>query len=257
LAIPLLRLRAQSLAAIALVVTVLVPVWSHLVRTDLAPLRGPSPVFADLADPATLLSELALTGYYPVLAWVAYLAAGLAVGRLDLTSLTVAVRLLVGGVALAAAAVVTSRLLLDLPDAQAALPAGVAEQVRHGTTPTTSWWWLAVAEPHSSTPLDLAHTIGTALALLGGCLLLARVMGGAILPLAWVGSMTLTLYTLHVLAVAAAPRPEHPWQVWTVHVVFAFVIAAQWRSWSPRGPIEHAVSWPSRRAAAAVLHSGR
>jgi hypothetical protein len=69
--------------------------------------------------------------------------------------------------------------------------------------------------------------------------------------------MTLTLYTLHVLAKAAAPAPEHPGIVWAGHVAFAFVLAAIWRSSSPRGPIEEVVSWPSHRAAAAVLGGGR
>jgi hypothetical protein len=257
LAIPLLGLRAPALAALAVVVTLAVPVWSHVVRADLDPLRGPSPVFAHLADPVVLLSELALTGYYPVLAWVAYLAAGLAVGRLDLASPRIAVRLLVGGAALAVLAVVVSRWLLDRGAAETALPAGAVDQVRHGTTPPTTWWWLAIVEPHSSTPLDLAHTIGTALALLGACLLAAAAVGRWLLPLAWVGSMTLTLYTLHVLAVAAAPAPGHPWIVWAAHVVAAFVLAGIWRSSSPRGPIEEVVSWPSHRAAAAVLGAGR
>jgi uncharacterized membrane protein len=257
LAIPLLRLRAPALAVLAAAVALAVPAWSHLVRTDLAPLRGASPVFADLAEPSTLLSELAVTGYYPALAWVAYLAAGLAVGRLDLARISVARNLLVGGAVLAVTAVLASRLLLDLPAARTALPAGATAQIRHGTTPPTTWWWLAVAEPHSTTPLDLAHTIGTSLALLGGCLLLAATVGRWLVPLAWVGSMTLTLYTLHVIAVAAAPQPQHPWTAWTVHVLVAFVIAAQWRSWSPRGPVEQLVSWPSRRAAGIVGAVGR
>ncbi len=251
-AIPLLTLRAPALAAVAVVVAVAVPIWSHVVRADLSPLRGPSPVFADLTEPSTLLAELTLTGYYPVLAWVAYLAAGLAVGRLDLASPAVARRLLVGGASLAVAAVVVSRVLLDRPDARTTLPAGSVESIRHGTTPPTTWWWLAVVEPHSTTPLDLAHTTGTALALLGGCLLLADVVGRAIVPLAWVGSMTLTLYTMHVIGVASRPDPEHPWAVWAVHVALAFLVAAMWRSASERGPLEHAVSWPSHRAAGLV-----
>jgi len=257
LAIPLLGLRAPALAALATGATVAVPVWSHVVRAEMAPMRGPSPVFADLADPTTLLSELVLTGYYPVLAWVAYLAAGLAVGRLDLSDRRTAARLLLEGVALAILAVVASQQLLQRPEAQSALPAAVADQTRYGTTPPSTWWWLAIAQPHSTTPLDLAHTIGTALALLGGCLLLASVAGRWMVPLAWVGSMTLTLYTVHVLAVAAAPATEHPGTVWAIQVVVAFAIAAYWRSSSPRGPIEQLVAWPAQRAAAAVRAGGR
>ena len=255
LAVPLLRLRAPALAGLAVGVATLVPIGSHLLRSHLEPLRGHSPVFADLADPATLLTELAITGYYPVLAWLAYLAAGLAVGRLDLGETAVARRLLAGGAALAVAAVVTSRLLLRLPQAMVALPRDVGEEPLYGTTPTDTAWWLVVADPHSSTTLDLAHTIGTSLALLGACLLLARALGRWIVPLAWVGSMTLTLYTLHVLAVAGSPEPDRPWLVWSLHVVFALLLAAQWRAVLPRGPLEQLVRWPSQRAAALVERS--
>lgn len=257
LAIPLLVLRAPALATLAAVVTVAVPVWAHVVRADLAPMRGSSPVFVDITEPWTLLSELLLTGYYPVLSWVAYLAAGLAVGRLDLADRRTAARLLLGGAALAAVAVVASAQLLQRAEARTALPAGVADQTRYGTTPPTTWWWLAIVEPHSTTPFDLAHTIGTALALLGGCLLLAPLLGRWMVPVAWVGSMTLTLYSLHVLAVAMTPAAENPGTVWVIQAVLAVAIAAYWRSSSPRGPLEQLVAWPAQWAAAVVRTSGR
>lgn len=256
-AIPLLGLRAPALATLAVVVTVAVPIWSHVVRADLAPMRGASPVFVDITEPATLLSELMLTGYYPVLSWIAYLAAGMAVGRLDLADRRTAARLLLGGAALAVVAVVASQQLLQRPEARTALPAGVADQVRYGTAPPTTWWWLAIVEPHSTTPFDLAHTIGTALALLGGCLLLAPLLGRWMVPLAWAGSMTLTLYSLHVLAVALVPVSEHPGRVWMIQSLLAVGFAAYWRSSSPRGPLEQLVAWPAQWAAAAVRTSGR
>jgi hypothetical protein len=256
-AIPLLGLRAPALATLAVVVTVAVPIWSHVVRADLAPMRGASPVFVDITEPATLLSELLLTGYYPVLSWIAYLAAGMAVGRLDLADRRTAARLLLGGTALAVVAVVASQQLLQRPEARTALPAGVADQVRYGTAPPTTWWWLAIVEPHSTTPFDLAHTIGTALALLGGCLLLAPLLGRWMVPLAWAGSMTLTLYSLHVLAVAVVPVSEHPGRVWLIQSLLAVGFAAYWRSSSPRGPLEQLVAWPAQWAAAAGRTSGR
>ena len=52
--------------------------------------------------------------------------------------------------------------------------ATVLQTGTYGTTPSTSWWWLAVSAPHSGTPLDLLHTTGTALAVIGGCLLSPR-----------------------------------------------------------------------------------
>jgi uncharacterized membrane protein len=252
LAIPLLGLEVRALAGVAVGSALLVPVLSHLVRGELSPLRGPSPVLSDLTEPGTLLAELTLTGYYPALAWVAYLAAGMAVGRLALDRRRVAVRLLLGGAALTLGALVVSAALTLLPAADEALPAGATERVLHGTTPPTTGWWLVTAEPHSSTPLDLATTIGSALALLGLMLLLAPLLGRVLLPLAWLGSMTLTLYTLHVLAVADRVGPSDPEQLWVVHVVAALVVATVWRSAMPRGPLEELVSRPSRRVAELV-----
>jgi len=249
-AAPLLGLGARALAGVAVAVAVLVPIGSHGVRADLAPKRGPSPVLADLGEPTVLLSELALTGYYPVLAWVAYLAAGMAVGRLALDERRVAAGLAVGGAGLAFAAVVVSVALTNV--AGDALPDGATQVIHSGTTPPTTAWWLVIAEPHSSTPLDLAHTIGTALAVLGALLLLAPLAGRVLQPLAWMGGMTLTLYTLHVLAVAAEIGPADPGRLWVVHAVAAAVLATAWRLSSPRGPLEQLVSWPSRAVTARV-----
>jgi Heparan-alpha-glucosaminide N-acetyltransferase, catalytic len=86
LALPLLGLRSGALSAVAVVAAVLVPVLSYGVRGSLPDADRANPTLADLADPPGLLSELLLTGYYPALAWTAYLAAGLAAGRLGLGS---------------------------------------------------------------------------------------------------------------------------------------------------------------------------
>lgn len=247
LAIPLVRLSTRALAVAAVVVTVAGPVLSHIARSGLPAKRGPSPVLADLADPMTLLSELLLTGYYPVLAWTAYLCAGLAVGRLNLRDRRVALWLGVGGTAVAIGSLLLSRLLLGRAPA-AALPPGAADAVVSGTTPPTTAWWLATAGPHSSTPLDLVHTIGTAVALLGLLLLLEPLVGRALVPLAWMGSMTLTLYTLHVLAVADGVGPADPEQLYVAHVLTALVVAVGIRAFAARGPLEHVLSEASNAA---------
>ena len=245
-AAPLLGAGARSLGSLAVAACLLVPALSHLVRDDLAPFRGSSPVLADLGEPGTLLSELLITGVYPVLAWTTYLCAGMAVGRLDLTSRRVAGYLLAGGLGLAAATKLVSGALVDQGRAEGALPAGAEQVITRGTTATDTWWWLVVSAPHSTTPLDLAHTTGTALALLGGLLLLAPLLGRALLPLAWIGGMTLTLYTLHAVALAYGWGSDDLDQLYLTHVLAAFAVAAAWRSWQPRGPLEQLVSWPSR-----------
>jgi hypothetical protein len=224
----------------------LTPVLSQLLRAGLPPGPGEQPGPGALADPFDLLVTLGLTGYYPALTWTTYLLAGMAVGRLDLRRTDVAGWLLGGGAALAVAAALTSSALLS------AAPISAADlgERRYGTTPTETWWWLAVDLPHSGTPLDLAGTTGSALAVLGLMLLLARWAT----PLLWLpaatGAIPLTAYTLHVLALAAAP--DVGVAGWVVHVLVVAALGAVARLTGRRGPLEALVAAPvqlTRRAA--------
>jgi uncharacterized membrane protein len=247
-AMPLLRLPASALAVGAVLACVLAPMASLLLRSGLPARPGDQPGLAALADPGELLGTLALTGYYPVLPWTTYLLAGMAVGRLDLRRRRVAVGLLTGGVALAGLAAVTSVLLLGPGGGAATIGPMAVQQRRYGTTPTDTWWWLAVDTPHSGTPLDLAHTTGTALAVLGALLLLARWARPVVLVPAALGAAPLTLYTLHVIAVTAYPGsgPDDA-ALWLGHVLAATAIGvALWLA-GRRGPLESVVSGASRQ----------
>jgi uncharacterized membrane protein len=251
-ATPLLRLSATVLAVGAAVACVLAPVMSLLLRSGLPAGPGDQPGLNAVAEPGALLETLALTGYYPVLPWTTYLLAGMAVGRLDLRSTRVAVGLLAGGAALALLAVGTSALLLGPGGGAAAIGRSALMQPRYGTTPTGTWWWLAVDTPHSGAPLDLAHTTGTAFAVLGAMLLLARWSRPAVLVPAALGAVPLTLYTLHVIALAAYPGrvPDGSADesaLWVGHVLAATAIAtALWLA-GRRGPFESVISGASRR----------
>lgn len=254
LAVPLLRLRPGVLAGFAAAAAIAVPVLSHALRGRLPESSLENPTFGTLLqDPAGLSVELTLTGYYPVLAWMTYLCAGLAVGRLTLRSPRVAAGLLGGGAALAIAASAASWLLMHVWGGRQALAAsmgtidptyleGLLTQSQYGTTPPTTWWWLAVISPHSSTPFDLLHTTGTAMALLGATLLVARVARPVLVPLAAAGSMTLTLYTVHVLAVSSPYLPADPVTSYAYQVVAALVLATAWRAVLRRGPLEEGVA---------------
>ena len=148
LATPLLRLRAPVLGAAAAVWCVAGPALSHVLRAGRRAWPGDQPGFEALGAPAALLRELLLTGYYPVLPWLTYLLAGMAVGRLDLRSPRVAAALLGGGAGLAVAAWAGSALLLGPGGGAAVLGADLGER-RYGTVPTDTWWWLAVEAPHT------------------------------------------------------------------------------------------------------------
>jgi len=254
-AVPFLGLQARTLAVLAVASAVLAPVASQLLRAPLDP-----PV-VDEPGGGDLLVDLFLTGTYPVLTWTAYLFAGLALGRTGLTGWLTPIRVAVVGAALALGAKAASAVLLsavggsdrlDAAEGELLLPVDAAlRSGLFGVTPTADWRWLTVSAPHSGTTFDLAHTIGTSMVVLGGCLLLARLVPRvALVPLAAVGSMTFTLYTLHVLALAqdSPLLLDDRAQLWWAHVVVALVLATGWRTTLGRGPLEAVAAWLDRTA---------
>jgi uncharacterized membrane protein len=265
LAIPLLPLRTPALGWIGVGVAVIIPPLSQAARANLGPPDYGNPTFATLLEaPRALLQTLLVTGYYPVLAWSAYVVAGLAAGRLRLTRSRTAWGLLAVGSALAVAAVAVSSVLLGPLGGRSALASSLGVTPReltrqtaagffYGTTPPGSWWWLAVDNAHSGTTLDLVHTTGVALALLGAMLLLARVVWPLLVPLAAAGGMTLTLYSTHVLLLGSGWLPPDPTTSYLVQVVLFLAGATLWRTFVGRGPLEAAiaaVATPVRRAVA-------
>jgi uncharacterized membrane protein len=256
LAIPLLRLRADVLAAGAVVACGAAPVFSVLLREDLPAGPGAQVGLSSLGEPGPALVTLLVTGYYPVLTWSTYLLAGLAVGRLDLRRARTAWWLLGGGAALAVAATVASALLLAAGGADAITAASGADALRvqrYGTVPVGSWWWLAAEIPHSGTPLDLAQTTGGALAVLGAALLLGGRFPRVVVPLAAMGAVPLTLYALHVasLAVLGGTGPR----TLLSHVSWCLAIGLVARHLQVRGPAEAVVSAASRAARRVALRS--
>ncbi|HET9944951.1 MAG TPA: hypothetical protein VFR56_04820, partial [Actinomycetes bacterium] len=244
---------------LAAVAAVLTPIASHLLRQHVDP--------APIAEPwgSDLPVELLLTGTYPVLSWTTYLFAGLAVGRSDLRRAGSATRLLVVGAVVALTAKAASAWLLAQVGGVERLASTVgstADEVEEslgtgmfGTTPREDWRWLVVSAPHSGTTLDLVHTTGSALAVLGACLLLVRVLPRLlVLPFAAAGSMTLTLYTAHVLALAdGSPLlSTDRTQLWWAHVLVGLAVATFWRTQVGRGPLEALLAWLSGSARRAV-----
>ena len=202
-------------------------------------------------------------GIYPLPVWITYFWVGLAVGRLRLTGTRVATLLLAFGGLLAVAAVVVSDRLVYRQTVLRQLAADVGttdlDYVRHlldwglaGFVPGGSNWWLAVSAPHSGTPFDLATTIGTALALVGACLLLARLLPRAITVLSGAGAMSLTIYTLHVVAMSRRVWPPEETRSFWIHITLLGLLGAAFRLARRRGPLEWLVSWVSGRAASVV-----
>ncbi|MFP5416285.1 MAG: Pls/PosA family non-ribosomal peptide synthetase [Actinomycetes bacterium] len=263
LAIPFLRVPAGLLGVLALVVAVAVPVWSHVARQGLPPPASGNVGFASLADdPTQAVLDLLLTGAYPALPWMAYLLAGLAIGRLTLHR-SAAVFLTIGGAALALAAAVGSWVALQQQGGLAALGEVAQESMlldeftsllvwgAQGTLPTTSWWWLAVLAPHTTTPFDLLFTLGVAVAVLGGSLMVGFVIPHAVRPLAILGSMPLTLYTAHLI-MASVPALPHGWIGFFLQLAVLLVFALLWRAVADRGPLEWVVNAVTKAVREAV-----
>ncbi|GAA1925656.1 heparan-alpha-glucosaminide N-acetyltransferase domain-containing protein [Nocardioides lentus] len=266
LGLPFVGLRARWLWLAAAVWCVAAPVVSQVVRPAL-PERGfTSPEPTSLAEPARLVSELLLTGYYPAVPWLTYLLVGLAIGRCDLRRLDVAASLAVAGGVLAVAATAVSRLLTERADVVSRLlvdvPAPDGEALLDrlaggtgGTTPTGgSWAWLLTVAPHSATPFDLAQTAGSAMLVVGACLLVTLRLPAATSRAVEVGfgagRMSLSLYTLHV--VLRTPDVWPPDDHLAPHVLVLLLIGAGFAAAGRRGPLEAAVTAVSRAAERSV-----
>ncbi|GAA2277755.1 hypothetical protein GCM10010234_12340 [Streptomyces hawaiiensis] len=107
LALPLLRVPPRFLALLAAAWAVAGPVVSFFTRRKMEgneSTGGGALMFTDLTslpDAGTGFLRLLLEGTYPVMTWMPFLLAGLAVGRLDLHSSAIRFRLFATGVALA------------------------------------------------------------------------------------------------------------------------------------------------------------
>jgi uncharacterized membrane protein len=279
LAIPLVFLPTWAVAVAGVLIAGGLPVLSHIALDRLPPATLLNPTLGYLLHhPLGLLAELSITGEYPALPWMAYLCAGIFLGRLTLARVKVAVWLLAGGTALAVAATAVSWLLLHhyggLAQIEAAVPRSVlsASETREmlalggdGTVPTSTWWWLAVDSPHTSTTPDLLGTIGTAVALLGLLLLAGhvtakwpqRIIAVIQKPLAAAGGMTLTLYTAHIMFINSDYDVYSAGTGYALQVAAVLLIGLGWRATAGRGPLESLVSMLASRARRAVTAGRR
>jgi Heparan-alpha-glucosaminide N-acetyltransferase, catalytic len=269
MALPFLGLTTRPLLALAAAWVVAGPVISQVVRPHLPERRYDSPDFAQLADPGPLLSELLFTGYYPCVPWLAYVLLGMALGRADLSSRRLQAWLAGAGLATAVLAVTVSHWLTSLDAVAVRLlegspPGTTIDQLLDdiagglfGQTPVDgSWAWLLVVAPHSSTPFDLAHTMGSAAFVLGVCLVLAGLVGDrgrrALAVFFGAGTMTLSLYTLHVLMRTEPFWPAEEPESFRSHVLVLMSIGAVFVSAGWRGPLEWLVARAGRAVSAAA-----
>ncbi len=197
------------------------------------------------------LAELAVTGTYPAVLWLAFVLVGLAVGRLDLGSARVRGHLATAG---AVAAIVgygggwlSTQLLAggvpaDGPEAGFSAPLG-----------SFAGRWLTGAEPHSGTTFEMVGSTGVAVLVVAACLVLADRLPAVTAPPAAVGALALTVYTVHVVAIRVlmdvAPEAARGAGTWAWFAGAALLGAWLWRRTVGRGPLEWLLTWTSSRAA--------
>lgn len=266
LAIPLLGLRSRTLACIAGVLVVVDPLLLlGAFSLGLRPAFDSNPMLsAPFTNPIGFVLQLLVTGPFPAVVYMVYICAGLAIGRLDLSSTRVVAWLLGGGLVMAVTAWETSGVLLfhlgDLQHLQAAADpvsdaASVTNQILRNPNQVASWWWLALRAHHSGTPIDALHTLGSAMAVLGGVLLVTKLRGAQ--RLLWsvgvAGTMTLTIYSVHALVLNSGLLSDNYLAAYVEQGAGALVFAVVWYRFMGQGPLERKVAMASGRARRAVM----
>jgi len=116
--------------------------------------------------------------------------------------------------------------------------------------------WASVS-PHSNTPFELIGNTGVALVVIGVCVAAVR-PSRWMLPVLAFGSMSLTMYTAHILVIAAVGDPI-VWQPSNVALVVLTIVlismATAWRVWVGAGPLERLVATASTRVADATVRA--
>ncbi|WP_369227923.1 DUF418 domain-containing protein [Streptomyces sp. R39] len=250
LVLPLYRLGARPLTAVAAGTALVFPQVLYVIRQGIG-MSGPPSM---PGDPDGIVSLL-FTGTYPAMTWIPFVLAGMAVARLDLTAATVRARLALTGAALAVIGYGGSWLALHL--VSGAIPAIRASGAGFGGSPESAWWsdtagypfgdtpaWLLAASPHSETTLSIVGNTGVAVLVLTACLTavdafphlrrLAR-------PVIAVGSMSLTAYVFHIVGIRLLGIEELPGS--PLHVLLGFIVAIcvfamVWSHFFRRGPLE-------------------
>ncbi|AKE40264.1 membrane protein [Corynebacterium kutscheri] len=271
IAVPLLKLRIRWLLTLSLLIAVCGPILVFFINRWGQYSTMFNPNFSSLISyPTDTLLTLFLGGTYPAGTWMAYICLGMAVGRLNLRWLLTSARLIVGGVGLALVGFATSTFLIDFAGGFRQLyyytdnyeVSDISDVLTYGPSghlPTDTWWWLLINGPHTNVPLAIISTAGLALIAIGSFLVIARILSGWIFPLIAAGSMTMTLYTLHLLCLTAFSEQNYsaPMMWFVIQVVFVLIFATGWQIAVGRGPMETFMARSCSRVARLVVPDRR
>ncbi|MFJ8713898.1 DUF418 domain-containing protein [Streptomyces violaceus] len=271
LALPLVRLSAKTLAIIAAAFALVTPQLAFVLTSLLTPSVQES---INAYDPLRRLSEvgvldLLLTGFYPALTWMSFVIAGMALGRLDLSSSTVRRRLAAVGASLTVAAYGMSLLLAgknalrstaedgSSSGGSGSMPPGSGSMpLDGGSFPDMPASSLLSAGPHSGTTFDIIGSVGVAiLMIVGATVLMDRLprLRRLAKPVIAVGTMSLTAYVGHfvaqsVLSTPAGTSTQQSWLPLIMYVLGAIVFATIWSRFFRRGPLEYLLNAATKPA---------
>ncbi|MER6105084.1 DUF418 domain-containing protein [Streptomyces sp. NPDC001832] len=254
LVLPLYRLGARPLAAIAVGTALVLPQVLYVIQQAIGDSGVPSP-----GQPDGIISLL-FTGSYPALTWIPFVIAGMAVARLDLAATAVRTRLALTGAALMITGYGGSWLALHV------IP-GAANAI--GPDGTSAWWsdiagypsgdtpaWLLAASPHSETTLSILGNTGVAIMVVTVCLAATDAfprLQSLARPVIAVGTMSLTAYVFHLIGIrflAIEEVPGSPLYVLLGFIAAAMVFATVWLRFQQRGPLE----WLMTKATGLARH---
>ncbi|MGN7860864.1 DUF418 domain-containing protein [Microbacterium sp. 22303] len=274
LILPFRRLGVRALIVVAGMWAVVGPLVSFAARRTV-----------DL--PGNPLWSSLVAGDYPALTWMPFVLAGLAVGRLNLSSTRVRVGLAVAGAVLVGVGyglsamvltrVVTARIVETLtPTAEMT---AVQEFARlffkeRGVTDTGTWLWLLVPAPHSGSWADVIGCLGVCALILavllpiGDAALWAdgartrtkKGVGVVLASIATLGAMVLSGYAAHIvlMAIITATTGHSFRGAQSVLMLAAFtagllLFSSLWMRRFPQGPLE----WLLSRASSLIERTGR
>lgn len=262
MAVPMLRAGAGTLLALAGVFAVLGSFFVLFTSGRMPSLGGYDPSLTTLlTEPDATLSALFITGTYPALAWMTFICAGMAIGRLNLSLRDTQLRLVVGGLATALVSWSVSTVALETMGGYGRIletTAGLSDETLtqimiwgsdFESTPTSSGWWLFSLSPYSETPLEMLNVLGWAVAAFGAMLLLGSRAAWLVRPLVLLGTMTLTLYSLHLAFISTSLLESLPYLSFWLQVGAALLFVVLWRNiseWS-QGPLEWVLATCSTR----------
>jgi uncharacterized membrane protein YeiB len=285
LALPLVKLRATTLAITAAALALVTPQLAFALNSLLTEQAQQS---INAYDPLDHLCgvgvlDLLLTGFYPTITWMPFVIAGMALGRLDLAARTVQRRLAALGPALIVLGYGTS-LLVSGMDALKSMAegssssgfssgsgsgfssgsgSGFSSGFSSGSVPVDGESFpdmpssmLLAAGPHSGTTFDIIGSVGVAITVIV-CATVAMErlprLRRLATPVIAVGTMSLTAYVGHfvaqdALSVPAGTGTQQSWVPLLMFILGATLFAAIWSRFFRRGPLEYLLNATTKPA---------